>query len=208
MTTRYGAESLQHRIISRHFKKNSDDPNDYYYQCHITGDCVKQLNGKKKFNLVAHAKLHKEFFRKNYETEAAALMSMPVRRLEFIQHCTELVTINSEPFDLLNKTGFLKMNKEKLQRLKDAGLNSGLSAPGYIAIKDHIGYLATEIVNEFRSEVDGKFVSLMVDGATRHHRSILGIYAQFMVDSQIVIRLIGMVNLTSRHTGAFWRALY
>lgn len=156
---------------------------------------------KKKYNLVAHAKTHKDFFRDNYEFEAKAHQNVQEIRLEFIQHCTELIAVNSEPFELLGKSGFLKMNKAKLQILKDAGCNSGLGGPGYTAVKNQIEYLAGEIVGEIRSEVEGKFVSLMVDGASKHQLSVLGMYIQYMVDSRFVIRSIGTVNITSRHTG-------
>lgn len=51
--------------------------------------------------------------------------------------------------------------------------------------------------------MNGKFHTVMVDGASKYQRSILGIYLQYMVDSRIVIRCAGMVNLTSKHTGVF-----
>lgn len=202
MAAKYGPESLQARVISRHFQKKTDNPEDFYYKC-LIDECSRSLNGKNKFNLVAHAKTHRLFFGENYGPDTAELINLPVKRLEFIQHCTELVTVNSEPFALLSKSGFLKLNRKKLQQLKDAKLNSGLTVPKYTAVKDHISYLSTEIVNEIKMEVDGKFVSLMVDGATKNRRSILGIYVQFMVDSAIVIRSIGMVHLTARHTGEY-----
>lgn len=139
-----------------------------------------------------------------YEAKYAVLPSSAhlVRlRLEYIQHCTELVTVNSEPFALLTKSGFLKMNRDKLEKLTRAGHGTGLATRDCSAVKNHIDYMATEIIERIKSEVNGKFVSLLVDGATKYKRSILGIYLQYMLDSCIVVRSIGMVNLTSNHTG-------
>lgn len=197
------AQNLQTRVVSNEFEKISDDPTDYTYKCLMNEYCVKSINGKKKSNLVAHARTHKDFFRAKYEVGEKKVENMARTRLEFIQHCTELVTVNSEPFSLLNKSGFLKMNKNKLQRLNIAKCDSGLAAPACTAVKEHIKYLSAGIMDEIRKEVAGKFVSLMVDGASKYSRSILGIYVQFMVDFRIVTRAIGMVNLTSSHTGKY-----
>lgn len=208
MATNNGAESSQCRIMGAHFeKKLIHDKADKYYRCLIsdTGEsaCRKPINGKKKWNLVAHAKTHIIFFRENYGNYLDRQVNVAAIRLEFIQNCAELVAVNDTPFHLFSKSGFLKMNKEKLQKLKDVGCNHGLGAPAYSAIKEHIHYLATEIFNEIRSEANGKFLSVMDDGASKYQRSILGIYLQYMVDSRIVIRCVGTVNLTSKHTGVF-----
>lgn len=196
MASKNYAQNLQSRVVSNDFKKCSDNPTDYTYKCLINEYCVKPIIGKQKSNSVAHARTHKEFFRGKYEAGECDVKKMAKVRLEFIQHCTELVTVNSEPFSLLNKSGFLKMNSNTLQSLN-------IAKCACTAVKEHIKYLSAEIMNEVRKEVSGKFVSLMVDGASKYSRSILGIYVQFMVDFRIVTRAIGMVNLASSHTGKY-----
>lgn len=193
-------EGFQDRIISENFEKVSDDPTGFFYKCRIdTKKCFRPHNGKKRSNLVNHVKtVHHEFFNGNYSSNAESIARL---RLEYIQHCTELVTVNSEPLALLTKSGFLKLNFYKLEKLKRAGYDSGLTVPGCPAVKKQIDYLAAEIIDRIKSEVNKKFVSIMVDGATRYKRSILGIYLQYMFDSRIVVRSIGMVNLTTKHTG-------
>lgn len=202
MASAYVPKSVQARVASNDFLKISDDPSDCFYKCLISASC-KPLNGKKLSNLVAHVKTHKEYFRKTYGFAQVELKTMPMIRLEFIQHCTELVTTNSEPFALLNKSGFLKLNRNKLQMLLDTGYGSGLAAPDCTAVKEHIKYLSAEILIQIGKEADGKFVSLMVDGASKYQRSILGVYLQFMTDFRIVTREIGMIDLTVRHTGEY-----
>lgn len=196
---KYKPECLQDRISKNHFRKISNDPMDHSYKCLISEHC-KQLNGRNKSNLVSHCRTHKKFFHERYGGEGKAL---PFQRLEYIQNCTELVSVNSEPFALLNKSGFLKMNKDLLQELKDGKLNDGLSAPNFSAIKEHINYLCEEIVKEVKMEVKDRFVTLMIDGASKYQRSILGIYVQFKVNFKTITRSIGMVNLTAKHTGKY-----
>lgn len=58
-------------------------------------------------------------------------------------------------------------------------------------------------MSQIKTEARNKFVSLMVDGATKFRRSILGLSLQFMFDSEIIIRSIGMINLTASHTAEY-----
>lgn len=188
---------LQSRVMA-YFEQVTEGSN--FYNCLIDDKCCKQLNGTKKQNLVSHARTHREFFRVNFEIGAATQGDMPARRLEFIQYCTEIVTVNKQPFSALNWSGMRKLNQKTIKTLSDAGYGTGLNPPKCRAVKSHIGYLASEINAQIKSEVKGKFVSLMVDTAKKFHRSILGINLQFMLDSHIAIRSIGMIHLTSSHT--------
>lgn len=194
----FTTENLQTRV-SKYFEKISDDANGIYYKCLIAEKCVKPLNGKKPYNLVCHAKTHKDFHREKFEMKPAELLDMPAKRLRYIQACTEFVTINGQPFAALNKSGFKKLNSETLQALKNANHGAGLG-PKCRAVKEHMKYLASEIIRDITAEVKGKFISLMVDTATKYRRSILGISLQFLRGSSTVIRSIGMINLTSSHS--------
>lgn len=196
-----GTENLQTRV-SKYFRKVSDNPGEIYYQCLISDKCVKWLNGKKPYNLVCHAKTHKEFYRQHFENNAEELSNMPATRLHYIQCCAEIVTINGQPFTSLNKSGFIKLNADKLQLLANTGYGEGLGKD-CPAVKNHIGYLTSEIIKQIKSEVNGKFVALMVDTATKYRRSILGISIQFLQNSSITIRSIGMVHLTSSHSANY-----
>lgn len=189
--------------IMKHFDFLYKNDNGIFYKCLISDECEsKQFNGRKKYNLVAHAKTHKIFFSENYKTEAATTARMQYKRLHFIQACAEMVTVNGLPFSALNKSGFRKAVADKLQELKNANCGDGLvgNCP---AIKEHISYLSSEIIETVKQEVNGKFVSLMVDTATKFRRSILGLSLQFLSGTSIVIRSIGMVHLDSSHTSKY-----
>lgn len=125
---------------------------------------------------------------------------MPLQRLKLIQSLAEIVTVNGQPFSDLSASGFIKVNAEKLQALTDAGYGIGLKPPKYPAVREHIGYLATQVIEQIKMEVKGKFVSLMVDTASKYQRSILGINVQFMTGPNVVIRSIGMMHLNKSHT--------
>lgn len=199
MAPKRGPDNLQTRV-AKYFEEVSDDKDNYMYKCIIGDNCNKIISGKKLHNLVSHAKTHHEFFRKNFQTEAADLLGMPARRLLFIQASTDVVTRDGEAFAALNGIGLQKMNAVELQILTDAGYGIGLKAPQCEAVREHIPYIAKEIINQIKEEVKCKFVSLMVDTATKFKRSILGISLQYMLGSTIVIRTIGMMNLTASHT--------
>lgn len=199
MAPKRGPDNLQTRV-AKYFEEVSDEIDSYMYKCIIGDNCNKIISGKKQHNLVSHAKTHQEFFRKNFQTEAADLLGMPARRLKFIQASTDMVTRDGQPFTALNGIGLQKLIAVELQVLTDAGYGFGLKAPQCEAVREHIPYLAKEIINQIKEEVKCKFVSLMVDTATKFKRSILGISLQYMLGSTIVIRTIGMMNLSASHT--------
>lgn len=194
------ARSASQSKVAPYFKKISDDENGPYFQCLIENCKAKPLSGKKKYNLVSHAKTHRAFYKEHFETGADTLLEMPVKRLQFVQDCTEMVTVSGLPFAALNGTGLKRLIAEKLQELTDAGFGVGLKAPQCEAVRKQIPYLATEIMNQIKEEVKYKFVSLMVDTASKFQRSILGISIQYMLGSTITVRTIGMINLTASHT--------
>lgn len=195
-------ETISTRIM-KHFDFLYENDKGVFYKCLISDECEsKQFNGRKKYNLVAHAKTHTKFFSENYKIEATTTAQMSYKRLHFIQACAEMVTVNGLPFSALNKSGFRKAVADKLQELENANLGDGLvgNCP---AIKEHISYLSSEIIETIKKDVNGKFVSLMVDTATKFRRSILGLSLQFLCGTSIVIRSIGMVHLDSSHTSKY-----
>lgn len=183
--------------VMPYFELVSEAPKKY--KC-LIGKYCKIQNGNHEQNLVNHARTHKEWYEENIDTDPQIKKAMPVMRLEFIQRCTEIVTTNKAPFAALNWSGLRKLNEETIRTLTDAGYGVGLNPPKCRAVKEHIKHLTSEIIAQIKREVDGKFVSLMVDTAKKYHRSILGINLQFMLDSKIAIRSIGMVHLTKSHT--------
>lgn len=167
MSTRNKIECLQDKVLV-YFRLV--DPCKLKYKCLIE-DCPKdELSGKKKFNLVAHArKQHKKFFDQTFGDDHSIppkKYPLPYRRLKYIQRCVEIVAVNGNPFTMLNESGIVDLLHDELETLKICGFAQGLGRPNYKAIKKHIAYLSGEIHKQIKSEVCGKFVAVMVD--TRH----------------------------------------
>lgn len=202
-TKRKKGEFLQDKVLE-YFRLV--DPVKKIYKCLIE-DCRKEeLSGSKKCNLVAHARnRHKKFFDHNfaYEFIAGKKQSLEYARLKYIQTCVEIVAVNGNPFTKLNESGIRGILQDELNVLKMSGAGSELIHPNYGAIKKHISYLSSEIRNEIKSEVCGKFVAVMVDTATKHNLSILGLSIQYIIDGQHKIRTIGMINLTEPQTALY-----
>lgn len=191
--------------IRQYFKKiNSSNENDFMYRCEIE-NCGKEINGKKESNLGSHVRRKHQFF---YDNNIAFRPKndeepLPVTRLKFIQNCAKMVAVSGRPFRSLSDPGFIGHTEENMKKLQIGALADGLSAPNYSAVKQHINYLADRVFAQIRSEVQNNFVCVMVDGASKFRRSILGISIQYVCEGTVVLRSVGMINLTSSHTAAY-----
>lgn len=178
------------------------DDKAHKYRCKI---CEKELNGKKKSNLVSHFKTFDNDHKKIYNEE---IMNMDeqhvlVQREAFIHSAVELVTINSEPFALLSKSGFRNGHRIQLERFKSAGCPVNLSDEHVYEIKDKVRTTARKIKEQIKLETRHKIVSVMVDSATRNGRSIFGISLQYKHNGVVKIVAIGMRELKKSHTADY-----
>lgn len=193
-------QNAQKKISEYFTKVNPLDESDFMYCCDIE-KCNKRINGKKWSNLTAHVKrIHKYFYEHNIAEPINKEDPIQLVRLKFIQDCAEIVAVSGRPFRCLSDPGFLGIADEKIKKLKAAGFANGLSAPNYSSVKSHIRDLADRLLDQIKSEVRNTFVSVMVDGATKYRRSILGVSIQYILNGCMVLRCVGMINLTSAHT--------
>lgn len=179
---------------------NSSDDANPKFKCLIE-NCNKNYCGKYHSNIIKHVRrIHAEFFALNIETETAKL-SLPQKRLKFIQDSVEVVTINGRSFKHLEDSGYKKLIGEKMEELVVTEHGDDLVGPHFVAIKKHIAYLAKEVQSKIKGDVKDRYVSLMIDFATKHRRSIMGVSLQYVDNGEIVIRSIGMFSSsTSAHT--------
>lgn len=112
----------------------------------------------------------------------------------------EKVTLNGRPFSSLNDSGYVKSIEDKLDVLTKAGLEIKLRDKKYSQIKKYISDAADKIKLKIKAEAHDRHVSLMIDVATKNHKSILGINLRYIIDDKIIERCIGMIHLTERHT--------
>lgn len=173
-------------------------PANLYKCCH----CGEVKNGNTKRNLVSHLKnKHHAIYEKSVKISPNQ-KTFAQQRLELVQNCVEIVTINKQPFTSLLKSGFSKIIADKLQMLEEAGFGVNLNR-NLDVIKDHLRATAKRIREKIENEMKGRLISLSVDIVTKNNRSILGVYAQYVLNDEIVVRCIGMVELHESHTGLY-----
>lgn len=112
--------------------------------------------------------------------------------------CVEMVTKNGLAFTTMDMSGFVKLLNPILEGLaaKDQALTINRHT-----IKSHVQFKADDIVRRIKGELEGRMISIMMDMATRHSRSILGISIQYMLNGKIVVRTLAMEQITCKHTG-------
>lgn len=113
--------------------------------------------------------------------------------------CVELITKHAFPLCFVEFPAFKRIIEPYAIALERQGTK-------LIITKERVKQLVTEKADQIRKkiidETKGRFVSLMVDIATRHNRSILGVNIRYMNSSgQFVIRTVGMHPLRMSHSG-------
>lgn len=191
---------MQSQYMKFFERLDAENEEDHWYKC-LAENCNKRLQGKKRGNLKVHLQnKHQSFYELNVRYAGLNQQALAVKRIEFIQHCTEMVTANCRPFNALNDSGFKKMVAEKYKLLKATGYGDGLTPPQYTAVKEYALSLASRVEQQIKAEVRGKFVSLMIDSAKKNNRSILGLSLQYSHNGGIVIRSIGMIAIHQSQT--------
>lgn len=170
---------------------------DKTYKCKL---CNKPRSGKKKSNLVQHLFIvHNELYNEHVLEQIGSIAAQ-VMQLKLLQCMVEKVTINGRPFASLNDSGYIKSIEDKLNVLTKAGFAITLSDKKYAQVKKYISETTNKIMENIKTETKGRRISLMLDIATKNHKSILGINIRYIIDGKIVERCIGMIPMKERHT--------
>lgn len=182
------------------YKQN--ESNDEVFECLI---CKKNKNGKKRSNLVSHLKImHVDKYNECVKKpDKGSLTTLRIKRLKLLQSCVRMVTIDQEPFALLQKTGFTGVIANKLRKFAEAGIPLNLFDPNLTVVKNYIHKAADSIRTKIKNEMKDRFFSLLADGVTKRNRSFLGIGAQYVVNGNLKIRSLGLMKLDEAHTGKY-----
>lgn len=172
----------------------------------IVGNCGSIIAAKNKSNFVSHLRAcHLGLY--NREIQLLDTNRTPAyyarKKLEFIQSCVEMVTINGRPFTCLLDSGFQKIARVHLKELEDGSCAVNLNSDKFSEIKSYIQSVANKLTEQIRIEVQNKLLSLMVDIATKNNKSLLGISVQYILDGAIFVRSIGMIEMQDCHTAAY-----
>lgn len=172
-------------------------------KCQLCPDDAGPLNVTKAYNLGNHLK-NKHFALYNDTIVGKVKEPLPVKRLRLLQNAVEIVGVNGRPFNHLLDSGYQAGLANKLEKLKKAGMGLNFSDKNLPDVKEHLEKMAGKVRDDIRKEVKGRFVCLMVDICGKNNsRPIMGVSAQFIKDSKIIIRMIGMIELHDYHTGVY-----
>lgn len=199
--------SSQTERAAEFFTKINNDSSDKtvsFYQCNL---CThkKPVNGTSKSNLLKHlANVHREIYQLKINFDAKnAKDDIKKKRLEFMQHLVEMVTINKMPFSALLSSGFKKIVAQKLDEFEKAGLSVDLNGKNLKEVKSRLRQTAIKVREAIKKEVGNDHFSLSTDIGSKNNRSCLSIYATYISDGVQRVRCIGMKELLQRHTGKY-----
>lgn len=172
------------------------------FKCKICGG-VK--NGNKISNLVTHLKtVHNDVYSNEVKRSAVCSeLTLKLERLQLLQICVELVTLNKQPFAAVLYSGFQKLISDKLINFDKAGIPLDLRSTSLTPLKDHIRRTASKVREKIKEELKGRLLSASADIVTKINRSILGMYVQFISNCKLEVRCIGMLEMHERHTGKY-----
>lgn len=155
--------------------------------------------------MVAHIRInHNEVYLSQIKrTNHTAGSSLKLERLQLLQICVELTTVNKQPFAHILHSGYQKLIRSQLTKFEKAGYPLDLKSKDLLPVKQHLRLTAAKLREKIGAELRKKLLSVSVDIVTKNHRSILGICAQFITNGQLVVRCIGMDEMSERHTGKY-----
>lgn len=178
-------------------------------KCNLCPERSKPINATKSCNLGNHLKnAHRMFFDDTIDDrQTGRKVPLQIKRLQILQNCVETVSVNGRPFAWLYDSGYIGNIKNKLEKLKAAGMGITFSNKNLPEVKDHLKKMAVRVREKIRKELNGKIFSVMLDICTRNKRSIAGISVRFLEIGKIITRSIGMTELTESHTGTYLASL-
>lgn len=187
---------------TEHFQLIEDANGKKMYKCSMCTDDARLINGTKLGNLSQHLKhVHNQFFFENIETRTKD--PLQVKRLRLLHNAVEIVAVNGRPFNYLLDSGYQAGIKNKLRKLRKAGIGLDFTANHCFEIKEHLSKMAGKVRTKIRKELRGKNISLMADICTKNNRSIFAISVQFIVCGKVQIRSLGLIELHESHTGEY-----
>jgi len=135
----------------------------------------------------------------NFENKKQSI-SIELTAKELMNACTELVTVNGRPFELLEDSGFLKILNPLLK-----GLGDSCYVINKRNVRSNVITKSNEVVANIKDSIKNKLLCLKMDCASRKDKSILGINVQYAAADTVVTTLhtLAMIELTQQHTAVY-----
>lgn len=166
-------------------------------KCLMT-DCKSELKTKTKSHLTRHIEQKHPSKLRLIEESSINSLSLPVLRRSTLNLLVRHITIHGRPIASINDGSFRELLSERMIRLRARGPHK--LTVNVEMLRGEVLKFAERIKEKIKQETSGKKVSLMMDVAQKHHRSILGVSLQFIVEGEIKIRTIMMEKILKRHT--------
>lgn len=161
-------------------------------------DCKTTFKAWKKYNFKRHLRnQHESVYTKLFPTEADEIKKLEMSSLELVLNAVELVTINGQPFSILDASALKGFCKQTVDELNAKRFRVNLCRN---TIANRVDEISKEIISMIKEELKDRFICLMLDTCTKGTLSVLSINAQYMIDDEIIIRSLGVIELTERHT--------
>ncbi|CAH2102406.1 unnamed protein product [Euphydryas editha] len=109
------------------------------------------------------------------------------------QECVKLVAIHGRPLSLIDDEAF-----QKILSLVLVKANENKKINSY-NIREQVVNSAYELRMQLANELQGKFISLKVDIASISTRGFMGVNLQYIENSRIILRHIGLLELHQGH---------
>lgn len=166
-------------------------------KCLVT-DCKSELKTKSKSHLTRHIEQKHPSKLRLIEETSINSMSLPILRQSILNLLVRHVTIHGRPFASINDGSFRELLAERMTRLRARGPHK--LTVNVDMLRKVILEMAERVKEKIKQEASGKKVSIMMDIASKHHRSILGVSLQLIDQGEIKIRTIMMEKILKRHT--------
>lgn len=115
---------------------------------------------------------------------------------DLVEACTDLVTINGRPFEILEDSGFKKIINPIIKGLDNTVIINTKTIRGEVIKR------AKSVINDIKSLVNNRLICLKLDCVTRKDRSILVINIQIALHNSITtaIQTLSTIELSEQHT--------
>lgn len=194
--------------LSNYFVELKDNPE--FFNCLLcaeknTHTPSKSLSGKKKWNLKKHIEcVHPDIYDKYFnEKNRKAMMK---KRLKTLQCFCKIVTINGRPFASLLDSGFIELIEDDLKQLDLCGLGITVDK-NFLELKKYIDQLVKKVQSRIQQDFKDRYISLMLDAASKNNKSVLGISAQYRADGKLNSYVLGMIYMEKAHTAEYMNNL-
>lgn len=170
--------------------------------------CGRKITDLRRFSYYRHYRtMHRELSRQygllTEEDTDEGESSRKIQKIDvrlnaktYTTSIVELVTVNGLPLNVLRYPA--------LQRILRP-IEEGLKLPHPMtpqSIKPILRSVCGQIQNQIISEIDGMFVCVKVDLASRMDRDFICVNIQYVKGNQIIIRTLGLIELHVNHTAA------